>query len=143
MVSIVNLIFALTLLRADGPCVDPAKGHFKIHVGTSGLFGAFAHDHLIEAKKIAGCAAVDAKDLTKSAIKLSFDTAEIKVMDPKVSDKDRAEIQKTMETDVLSISEFPQITFESTAIERGGGADQLRVRGNLTIRGKTQQAVIP
>jgi len=51
-------------------------------------------------------------------------------------------VQKTMETEVLRVSEFPQVTFESTSIENTGG-NQLRVRGNLTIRGKTQPVVIP
>jgi polyisoprenoid-binding protein YceI len=47
-----------------------------------------------------------------------------------------------METEVLRISEYPQVTFESTGIETAGG-NQLRVRGNLTIRGKTQPVLIP
>ena len=32
---------------------------------------------------------------------------------------------------------------ESTAVERGGAADRFRVRGNLTIRGKTVPVIIP
>lgn len=131
----------LTVHAAEGPCVIPGKGYFKIHVGTAGLFGAFAHDHLIEAQKVEGCANVDSKDIRKSSIKLTFTTAGIRVIDPKESAKDRAEVQKTMETEVLRITEFPRVTFESTAIEQAG-ADQFRVHGNLTIRGKTQPAAI-
>ena len=48
-----------------------------------------------------------------------------------------------MEKDVLRISEFPRIVFESTSIELGGAANQLKVHGNLTIRDKTQPVVIP
>ena len=48
-----------------------------------------------------------------------------------------------MESEVLHVSEFPQITFESTAIERGSTADALSIHGNLTIRGKTQPIMIP
>src|SRR5439155_9280486 len=120
----------------NGPCVVPGRGHFQIHVGTSGLFGGFAHDHLIEAQKFEGCAAIDSKDLTHSSIKLNFVTAAVRVIDPKESAQDRMKVQKTMETEVLSISDHPRIMFESTAIERGSSADQLRVRGTLTIRGR-------
>ena len=61
----------------------------------------------------------------------------------KSSTEGRAEVQKTMETQVLKTSEFPRVTFESTSIEQAGSGGQLRVHGNLTIRGKTQPVVIP
>src|SRR5262245_50201578 len=135
--TLIGVLIGTSAYAADGPCVVPGRGYFRINVGTGGLFGAFAHDHLIEAQKIEGCATVDANDLAHSSIKLTFPTADIRVIDPKVSPKDRAEIQKTMETEVLAISKNPQITFESTAIERDKASSQLRVRGNLTIRGMT------
>jgi len=132
------LLCAAFAFGADGPCIVPGRGHFYIRTGTAGLFGAFAHDHQIEAQKISGCA-----DLTRSSIKLVFTTTDIKVMDPKESESNRAKIQKTMETDVLRVAEFPQIVFESTSVERGTAGGALRVHGNLTIRGKTQPLVIP
>jgi polyisoprenoid-binding protein YceI len=131
-------ILSAPAFAADGPCIVPGRGHFYIRTGTAGLFGAFAHDHQIEAQKISGCA-----DITRSSIKLVFTTADIKVIDPKESESNRAKIQKTMETDVLRLAEFPQIVFESTSIERTTASEALRVHGNLTIRGKTQPVVIP
>ena len=129
------LFMATNVFGADGPCVIPNRGHFQIHTGTGGLFGAFAHDHLIEAQKIEGCASIDPQNLQRSSIKLEFPTADIRVIDPKESDKDRAEVQKTMESEVLHITEYPRVTFESTGVERvAGAADRFRVRGNLTIR---------
>jgi polyisoprenoid-binding protein YceI len=140
---LLGLLISTAGFTADGPCVVPGRGYFRIHLGTAGIFGAFAHEHFIEAQKVAGCATIDSKDLAHSSIKLNFATAGIRVMDPKESAKDRAEVQKTMEAEVLRISEYPRVTFESTGIERAAGADQFRVRGNLTIRGKTQPVVIP
>jgi polyisoprenoid-binding protein YceI len=125
---------------AQGSCVVPGRSHFQIQVGTGGLFGSFAHDHLIAAQKIDGCATIDTADLAHSSIKLTF--SELRVLDPKESAKDRAEVQGTMDTEVLRISEFPRITFESSSVENSS-ANQLRVRGNLTIRGKTQPIVVP
>ena len=137
------LFMATNVFGADGPCVIPNRGHFQIHTGTGGLFGAFAHDHLIEAQKIEGCASIDPKDLTQSSIKLTFLTAGIRVLDAKESPEDRAKIQKTMENDVLRVLDYPRVTFESTSVERGSGPNTLRVRGNLTIRGKTQPIAVP
>jgi len=132
-----SLLITTKTFAADGPCVAAGRGYFRIHVGTGGLFGAFAHDHLIEAQKIMGCA-----DMTRSSIKLDFSTNGVRVIDPKESPEDRAKVQKTMETEVLRVSEFPRVTFESTSVEREG-LDRLKVHGDLTIRGKTQPVVIP
>src|SRR5262245_53175642 len=131
------ILFTLSLstaaAAADGPCVIPGRGHFYIHVGAGGLFGAFAHDHLIEAQRIEGCAVIDPNDLTHSSIKLTFSTADIRVLDPKENAKDRPKVQTTMEMEVLRVSQYPQVTFESTGLDRSGTADVLRVSGNLTI----------
>src|SRR5262245_58954570 len=140
-------LFILSLstgaVAADGPCVIPGRGHFYIHVGAGGLFGAFAHDHLIEAQRIEGCAVIDSNDLTHSSIKLTFSTADIRVLDPKENAKDRPKVQTTMEMEVLRVSQYPQVTFESTGLDRSGTADVLRVSGNLTFRGQTQPVVVP
>jgi polyisoprenoid-binding protein YceI len=137
IVALWFLILTASGVAADGPCIVPGRGHFYIRTGTAGLFGAFAHDHQIEAQNISGCA-----DLAHSSIKLVFTTADIKVTDPKESASTRGKIQATMETEVLRISEYPQVVFESTSVERPS-ADTLRVHGNLTIRGKTQGIVVP
>src|SRR5262249_52306442 len=136
-----SVLFAAPMVAQNGPCVIPGRGHVEVHVGTSGLFGAFGHDHLIAAEKIEGCGSIDSKDRSPSSIKLTFPSASLKVMDPKESPENRAKIQKTMETEVLRVSENPTIAFESTAIERRGSAEQYQVRGTLTIRGKPQPAL--
>jgi polyisoprenoid-binding protein YceI len=124
-------------------CVVEGRGHFHIRTDAGGLFGAFAHEHLIEAQKIEGCAAIDSSDLMRSSIKLTFKTANIRVMDPKESESTRSKVQETMDNDVLRTSQFPEVVFQSTGIERGSAADAFRVRGDLTIRGKTQAITVP
>lgn len=143
LILLLPLAMSANLFAADGPCILPGRGHFQVHVGTAGLFGAFAHNHLIQSERITGCATLDPRDLTRSSIKVEFPSSAIRVIDPKESAKDRAEVQKTMETEVLGITQFPTITFESTAIERAEASDRFRVHGDLTIRGKTQPAIIP
>jgi polyisoprenoid-binding protein YceI len=129
-------------VRAENVCVVPGKGFFRVHADAGGLFGVFAHDHLIEAAKIEGCAAVDLQSLAQSSVKLTFAAAELHVVDPKEDAADRAKIQKTMETEVLHVAEYPTIKFESTTVMKDA-SDHYRVSGNLTIRGKTAPVVIP
>ena len=142
LILLLPLAMSANLFAADGPCILPGRGHFQVHVGTGGLFGAFAHNHLIQSERITGCAMLDPKDLVRSSIKVEFPTSAIRVVDPKESAKDRADVQKTMETEVLGIAQFPTITFQSTTIERADGSERFRVHGNLTIRGKTQPAIV-
>jgi len=139
---VVALLISRTVFAAEQHCVVPGRGYFRIHVGTAGLFGALAHDHSIEAQKVMGCALIDSNDVAHSSVKLEFPTAGIRVIDPKENEKDRAEVQKTMETEVLHVSEYPRVTFESTGIEPDGALNRMRLRGNLTIRGKTLPVVI-
>jgi polyisoprenoid-binding protein YceI len=138
-----GIICTAYALPADGPCVVARRGHFSIHTGTAGLFGAFAHEHIIEARKIEGCARLDPQDPARSSIRLTFSTSEIRVVDPKESAPDRAKVQSTMETEVLRVKDYPTVVFQSTKIEPGGTSDMLRVHGNLTIRGRTQPVVVP
>src|SRR5262245_38105105 len=90
------IMIAAPAFAADGPCIIEGRGHFQIHTGTAGLFGAFAHDHLIEAQKINGCATLNPNALTSSSIKLTFTTASLRVLDPKESVSERSKIQKNM-----------------------------------------------
>lgn len=144
-----SLLFLSTLLictaasAAEQHCVVPGRGYFRIHVGTAGLFGGLGHGHSIEAQKVMGCATIDSTDVAHSSVTLEFSTADIRVIDPKESEKDRAEVQRTMETQVLQVSEYPRVTFESTGVEQDGALNRVRVRGNLTIRGKTLPVTIP
>jgi polyisoprenoid-binding protein YceI len=139
---VAGIVLALLVTAAQNACVTPGRGFFRVYAEAGGLFSVFAHDHLIEAEKIEGCAAVDLQNPAQSSVKLSFAAGGLRVVDPKESAEDRAKVQKTMETDVLRISEFPMITFESTGVT-GESAGKFRVNGRLTIRGKTSPVVIP
>jgi polyisoprenoid-binding protein YceI len=144
MLFIFACLLAPISFHAQGsPCVIPGRGHLQIHVGTGGIFGGFAHDHLIEAQKIEGCIRLDSKDPTLSSVKLTLASSGIRVLDPSESAKDRAAVQHTMESEVLQINEFPQIIFESTGIDRGDGANRYHVKGTLKLRDKTQPVEIP
>jgi polyisoprenoid-binding protein YceI len=140
---VLSTFIATAAVPANEVCVVPNRGHFRTHVGTAGLFGAFGHDHLVEANSIKGCATIDPKDPTRASIKLTFAAADLQVIDPGASADERTKVQKAMETEVLHVQEHPQITFQSTAIDPAEAAGRFQVRGNLIIRGKTLSIVVP
>jgi polyisoprenoid-binding protein YceI len=104
-----------------------------IHVHKSGLFAALAHDHVVVAPITQGT--LDAKAMK---IDVTVATKQVKVTDPDVSEKDRAEIQSTMlGPKVLDADKFPQIRFHSSRVEQAG-PQRYRVTGELELHGTTR-----
>jgi polyisoprenoid-binding protein YceI len=128
---------------AEQRCLQNDRSRFEIAVGTGGLFGAFAHDHLIRANDLQGCAEINLENLGRSSVKLDFKAAALEVMDPKESAADRAEVQKHMREEVLQVDKFPGISFASNSVEGTSKPGDITVIGDLTIRGKTQRIRIP
>src|SRR5262245_4753782 len=121
-------------------CVDNEHSRFVIHVGTGGMFGAFAHDHLVQAKQISGCAKIDRSRPEQSSVELTFPSKGVTVLDPDHA-KDRPKVQEAMETQVLNVAKFPEIRFKSTQVrQRSPGV--FLVTGDLTIRDRTRPASI-
>jgi polyisoprenoid-binding protein YceI len=136
------LLFAMLLLpvrpaAAERLCVDPQNSKFSIQVDAGGMFAAFAHDHVVEAHDIKGCADIDFTKLDQSTVELVFASAGVKVMDPD-HPKDRPKVQEAMETQVLQLNKFPEIRFKSTGV-RSRSPENVTVDGDLTIRDRTQR----
>jgi hypothetical protein len=67
------------------------RSAITIHVFKSGLFSGFAHNHIVVVP--IAQANINPSNMTAE---ITVITKEMKVTDPEVSDKDRAEIQSTM-----------------------------------------------
>jgi polyisoprenoid-binding protein YceI len=136
------LLLALTL-PARAADIDLAASKITVHVNKSGMFAAFAHNHVISAPLASGHL-----DAEKRTIELKFRAQEMKVLDPDASDSERATIESTMKSvQVLDPARFPEITFASTSVKtpaaEGAGAPSAApthylVRGNLTLHGVTR-----
>ena len=128
---------ALTAARAESLPIDTAKSVMTVRVYKSGVLSAFGHDHEIAAPIAGGSV-----DVAAHRVELRVNAAALRVRDPKTSEKDRAEIQKTMlGSEVLDSERFTEIVFRSSAAEPAGeGAWQ--VRGELTLHGATKPVVV-
>jgi polyisoprenoid-binding protein YceI len=126
-----------TSANAEQRPIDAARSVLTVQVEKAGAFSAFGHNHRIGAAVASG-----AVDTAEQIVELRVKAAALKVQDPGVSDKDRAEIEKTMRgPEVLDTNQYPDIAFRSTAAERqGNGA--WRVTGNLTLHGQTRPVTV-
>jgi polyisoprenoid-binding protein YceI len=119
---------------AENRPIDVERSTLTVFVDKSGLFSAFADDHVISAPIASGSISFDAP----LAVEVRVRSANLKVLDPKLPADTRAEVQARMlGPEVLDSGKFPDITFTSTSI-KSLGADRWMVTGRLTIHGETR-----
>ena len=109
--------------------IDPehSSAQFKVrHLMVSHVKGGFG--------KISGVVTVDDKDITKSRVSASIDTASI---DSGVAKRD-AHLKSA---DFLDVEKYPTMTFASTKLEKKGDG-KLSMTGNLTLHGVTRPVVL-
>ena len=109
--------------------IDPAhaSAQFKVrHLMVSSVRG--------ELGEVRGVVLVDNEDITLSSVNATIDVTAINTRNP---DRD-AHLRSA---DFLDVANYPTLTFSSTWIEEIG-VDRLRVIGDLTIRGTTNEIVM-
>ena len=113
--------------------VDVARSKMTVHVYKSGFLSTFAHNHEIDSPIQSGELNGSDRDVS---ITLRVDARNLRVLDSEESEGTRAKTQATMlGAQVLDADRFPEIRFQSTAIEPRG-PDHWIVRGKLTLHGR-------
>ena len=128
-----SLLFALSA-GAQQRNIDTQKSTLNIHVGKTGAFSSFGHEHEVRAPIHNGSADTGAH----RAVEIHVDARALRVIDKEASEKERAEVQKTMlGPEVLDSEHHQEIVFKSAGAEPGGPG-KWTLRGNLTLRGQTR-----
>ena len=123
---------------AETRAIDTAQSTLTVYVYKSGLFSAFADDHVIDAPIARGTVS----DGAPLAVSLEVKAADLRVRDPNLSAAKREEVQMRMVgSEVLDTTAFAAIAFESTSVE-ANGADRWKVTGRLTIHGQTRSVTL-
>ena len=112
--------------------IDAQKSTLTIHVGKTGAFSGFGHEHEVRAPIHSGTADTG----SHPAVEIHVDARQLRVIDKDTSEKERAEVQRTMlGPEVLDSEQHQEIVFKSTTVE-AAGQDRWTLRGNLTLRGQ-------
>ena len=118
--------------------IDTQKSTLTIHVGKTGAFSGFGHEHEVRAPIHSGTAETG----SHPAVEMHVDARALRVIDKDDSEKDRAEVQKTMlGPGVLDSEPYQEIVFKSTGAE-SVGLGRWKLRGNLTLRGQTRLVTV-
>jgi polyisoprenoid-binding protein YceI len=111
------------------------SSRFDVETGTAGLFGFVGHKHVIRAREFTGAVVYRPGNPSASRLQMTIPTNSLEVLTP----NDPAEIQQVtevMRTQVLHVSDFPEIRFIVTgATTTPTGA---RLDGQLTMAGHTR-----
>ena len=132
-----SLVCALNV-TAQQHRVDTQRSTLTIHVGKSGMFSGLGHEHEVRAPIHSGTADTG----SHAAVEIRVDARELRVIDKDASDKDRAEVQRTMlGPGVLDSANHPDIVFKSTSAD-STGQGRWTLHGNLTLHGQTRPITV-
>jgi polyisoprenoid-binding protein YceI len=109
--------------------LDPA--HTQVEFSAKHMMFTTVKGHF---GKISGTIRLDEQDLSRSSVEAEIDAASL---DTRVEQRD----SHLRSQDFLHVEQHPVITFKSTQVEPAGD-DQLKVTGDLTIRGTTRTVVL-
>jgi hypothetical protein len=127
----VFLVAATAALAGQTHPIDSERSTLTVYAYKSGLFSAFADDHIIRAPIVSGSITEEGTP----AVQISVRSADLVALDPNLSASKRAEVQARMVgPEVLDVSRYPDITFASASVE-SAGPNRWTVRGTLTIHG--------
>jgi polyisoprenoid-binding protein YceI len=118
---------------------DARASQFTVHVFAGGLLSAFGHSPTIAIRDFTGEADVNPGDLERSSLQLTIQAASLTVKDD-ISDKDRREMERTIQEEVLETSSYPEIVYQCSnlaATKADEGQYSVTLNGELTMHGIT------
>ena len=119
-------------VSAQQHTIDTQKSTLTIRVGKTGAFSGLGHEHEVRAPIHSGTADTG----SHPAVEVHVDARALRVIDKDDSEKNRAEVQKTMlGPEVLDSEHYQEIVFKCTDVEPNGEGRWV-LRGNLTLRGQ-------
>jgi polyisoprenoid-binding protein YceI len=132
--------------------VDYNASYLIAITGTSGLFAFAGHRHAVLASEWSADLNVNLDDLSHSSATITVPADKLVIDSPTArqkaglgkgpSDSDVRTIQKRMlSSEVLDAAQYRQIKFTTTAI-KAQGSGQLRVTGNMQIRGRSHPVTV-
>jgi polyisoprenoid-binding protein YceI len=124
--------------------VDAKQGRFVVQAFSEGLLSAFGHNPTIAIRDVSGRICFRPETFAEASIELSVKADSLSVTD-NISDKDRAEMERTMREEVLETARYPEVTYRSTSVSANRifeGMYRIRMLGELSLHGVTREQPI-
>jgi len=124
--------------------VDARSSRFTVQAFATGILSAMGHNPKIGIGKFSGEVDFNSESLECRGLQLSIESASLGVLDD-IGDKDRREIERLMNDQVLEIAKYPEIKYEASVASITRMGDSLysaALNGNLTLHGVTRKQPI-
>jgi polyisoprenoid-binding protein YceI len=126
--------------------VDARRSRFTVQAFATGILSAMGHNPTIGIRTFAGQVRFDPEALRGSEFRLTVQAASLSVEDD-ISDKDRREIERMMQSDVLEIDKYPEIRYEAPSPIAINRVDfslfSATLNGSLSLHGITRNESFP
>jgi polyisoprenoid-binding protein YceI len=124
--------------------IDASMSRFTVRGFASGLLSGLGHNPVVAIRGFNGEASWDPAVPAEAHLRMVVLAISLAVQND-VSDKDRREMERGMQDDVLEVARYPEMVFESTAVSavQGSGPVRVKIDGNLTMHGVTRPQSLP
>lgn len=119
--------------------LDAKASRFTVQAFATGLLSAMGHNPTIGIRSFSGEVNFRPEALQGSKFRLTIKTSSLSVEDD-ISDKDRREIERLMNEQVLETAKYPEIVYEApvvTITKMGDSLFSATLEGDLTFHGVT------
>jgi polyisoprenoid-binding protein YceI len=120
--------------------VDAKASRFTVQVFATGLLSAMGHNPIIGIRKFTGDVDFSPESMTASEFRLTIQANSLSVLDD-ISDKDRREIERMMNEQVLETTRYPAIVYEAPELnitKLGDALYSAEMDGSLRFHGVTR-----
>jgi polyisoprenoid-binding protein YceI len=124
--------------------LDPALSRFTVQAFAGGMLGVFAHSPTFAIRDFAGGMSLTAGTLDGAAFEMTVRADSLELLD-NFRPHDRHEILGTLRDQVLEVTRYPEIRFQSGAIAGrpdGPGTYQVRLAGSLALHGAVRGVTV-
>ena len=121
--------------------MDARASRFTVQAFAAGVLAAMGHSPLIGIRDFSGDVTFSSETLEGNGLHISIKSSSLGVQND-ISDKDRREIERLMNEQVLETAKYPEIVFDVpsfTATKMGESLYSADLQGNLTLHGVTNR----
>ena len=121
--------------------LDARASRFTVQTFATGLLSAVGHNPTIGVRDFSGEVSFSQEALQGSGFRLSLKTTSLSVQDD-ISDKDRREIERLMNEQILETAKYPEAVYEAPVLSitrLGESLHSAVLDGNLTFHGVTRK----
>ena len=123
--------------ESDHYVIDSRASRFTVQAFATGLLAKMGHNPTIGIRDFSGEMRFNPDAMEAGSFRFFIKTSSLGVQDD-ISDKDRREIERLMNQEVLETAKFPEILYEASSISVTKMSDMLysaTLNGDLTLHG--------